>query len=414
MRMQHKAGHEIFISSRAFLVNRESDGQAVRLIGTDTDITARKKEELFGESNARILEMIALGEPAADIYDAIALMYEERHPGMRCSLLERDDNILRHGGAPSLPKEYCDAVNGLEIGPDVGSCGTSTYTGERVLVDDIETDKKWDKIKHYALPHGLRSCWSEPIKSSSGEVLGAFGMYYNHSALPNDEESDDLKSAARLAGIIMGRDQDQKRIRKLAYMDELTGLASRANFYQNLEALIDTSCREGRRFGVLYIDLDDFKNVNDSLGHDVGDLLLKEIAERLISACREVDFVARVSGDEFSVLVKDVPDEQVAASVAQSCLEKIAEPFELLTRKLMPACSIGIAHYPDDGRDLTTLLKAADTSLYAAKEYGKNRYALYEPMLSKKAEYRFQSEAVAADEIAALVKNERITSRLST
>jgi len=98
MRMQHKAGHEIFISSHAFLVKRESDGQPVRLIGTDTDITALKNKGSFGERNAKILEMIALGEPAPDIYDAIALMYEERHPGMRCSMLERHDNILLHGG----------------------------------------------------------------------------------------------------------------------------------------------------------------------------------------------------------------------------------------------------------------------------------------------------------------------------
>jgi PAS domain S-box-containing protein len=97
MRMQHKADHEIFISSHAFLVKRESDGQPIRLIGTDTDITALKKKK-NGERNAKILKMIALGESAPEVYDAIALMYEKRHPGMRCSMLERHKNILRHGG----------------------------------------------------------------------------------------------------------------------------------------------------------------------------------------------------------------------------------------------------------------------------------------------------------------------------
>jgi diguanylate cyclase (GGDEF)-like protein/PAS domain S-box-containing protein len=391
MRMCHKDGHEIFVLSRGFLVTRESDGKPVRLVGTHVDITERKKAEAFDDKNAEILEMVAVGHAAADIYDAIALMYEDRHPGMRCSMLELHGNKLLHGGAPSLPKEYCEAVHGLKNGPSVGSCGTSTYTGKRVLVENIETDPKWKKIKHVALPHGMRCCWSEPIMNSSGNVLGAFGMYYNHCALPNEEESNDLKSAARLAGIVMERDQAQKRIRALAYTDELTGLASRAHFYQHLEELIKTSGRHNHRFGLLYIDLDDFKGINDSLGHDAGDLLLKTIAKRLQSTCREIDFVARLSGDEFCILAEEV-DDNYAANFAQRCLDAISQPIELSARKLTPACSIGIARYPEDGEDITTLLKAADTSLYAAKENGKNQYAFYKRELTRKAEYRFQVE----------------------
>jgi PAS domain S-box-containing protein len=158
MRMLHKDGHEVYVLSRGFRVICESDGKPVRLVGTHVDITERKKAEAYDEKNTEILEMVAIGRPVADIYDAIALMYEDRHPGMRCSMLELHDNKLLHGGAPSLPKEYCDAVHGLKNGPNVGSCGTSTYTGKRVLVKNIETDPKWEKIKHVALPHGMRCC----------------------------------------------------------------------------------------------------------------------------------------------------------------------------------------------------------------------------------------------------------------
>lgn len=392
MRMQHKAGHEVSVLSRAFLVHRDSDRKAVRLVGTHVDITARKKAEAFDDKNAEILEMIATGKPASEIYPEIALMYEERHPGLRCSMLELEDGRLMHGGAPSLPKEYCEAVHGLKNGPNVGSCGTSTYTGKRVLVENIETDPKWAKIKHVALPHGMRCCWSEPIKSSAGVVLGAFGMYYNYPALPNEEESNDLKSAARLAGIVMERDHAQKRIRELAYIDDLTRIANRAHFYQNLEASIKRSDRNATRLGLLYIDLDNFKSVNDTLGHDAGDLLLKEIAKRLQSIARDIDFVARLSGDEFCVLVNDINDDYATAHVAQRCLSVISKPVELSARRFTPACSIGIAHYPDDGQDLSTLIKAADTSLYAAKERGKNQYMFYKPELTWKAEYRFQVE----------------------
>ncbi|MBE9067451.1 EAL domain-containing protein [Leptolyngbya cf. ectocarpi LEGE 11479] len=392
MRMQHKAGHQVSVLSRAFLVHRDSDRKAVRLVGTHVDITARKKSEAFDDKNAEILEMIATGKPASEIYPEIALMYEGRHPGLRCSMLELEDGHLMHGGAPSLPKEYCEAVHGLKNGPNVGSCGTSTYTGKRVLVENIETDPKWAKIKHVALPHGMRCCWSEPIKSSSGIVLGAFGMYYNYPALPNEEESNDLKSAARLAGIVMERDHAQKRIRELAYVDDLTRIANRAHFYQNLEVSIKRSDRNTSRFGLLYIDLDNFKSVNDSLGHGAGDLLLQEIAKRLQNVAREIDFVARLSGDEFCILVNDIDDDYAAAHVAQRCLDVISRPVELSARKFTPACSIGIAHYPDDGQDLSTLIKAADTSLYAAKERGKNQYTFYKPELTQKAEYRFRVE----------------------
>jgi len=392
MRMLHKNGHEVNILSRGFLVKRESDAKPIRLVGTHVDISERIKAKLFDENSAKILEMIAIGDSVSEIYDAIALMYEARHPGMRCSLVELHGNKLMHGGAPSIPEEYCNALNGLVYGPDIGSCGTSTYTGKQVLVENIETDYKWANLKQVALPHGMRCCWSEPILNSSGKVLGAFGMYYDYPALPDEGESKDLKSAARLAGIIMEREQDQKRIRQLAYTDELTGLASRAHFYQNLEELIKTSKRHDRRFALLYIDLDNFKDVNDSLGHDAGDLLLKEVAERLSKASREVDFVSRLSGDEFSIVVEDVIDDLSVINVAQRCLDIISKPFELSSRKHIPSCSIGIAHYPDDGKNLSVLLKAADTALYAAKESGKNCYAFYKPELTHKAEYRFQFE----------------------
>ena len=188
------------------------------------------------QQTSKILEMIAKGVPASEIYNAIALLYENRHPGMRCSLLELKGDTLIHGGAPSLPKSYCDAVNGLKNGADIGSCGTSTYTGERVLVEDIATDPKWKNLKDIALPHGMRCCWSEPIKNSKGKVLGAFGMYYNHPALPNELELADLEAGARLAGIVMERQQREDLLQKLYGAFEYT---QDAIMICNLEARLE-------------------------------------------------------------------------------------------------------------------------------------------------------------------------------
>ena len=232
MRMIHKKGHSVYVFSRGFLADSNVDDRPTRLIGTHVDITEIKGSELFILETSKILEMIATGVPADSIYDAIAKLYESRYPGMRCSMLTLEDNVLRHGGAPSLPEEYCEAVDGLEYGPDVGSCGTSTYTGKTVLVESIETDPKWRDIKQYALPHGMRCCWSEPIKNAAGEVLGAFGMYYDHTALPNNQELSDLRSAARLAAIVMNRDRSENEIRQ--HRQNLEELVSQRT--QELEA----------------------------------------------------------------------------------------------------------------------------------------------------------------------------------
>jgi len=198
-----------------YILNIFSDRVAVEL--------ERKHADALVRQSAVILEMIATGKQASSIYDAIASMYESRHPGMRCSLLELKGDRLMHGGAPSLPEAYCQAVNGLKNGQDIGSCGTSTYTGKRVLVEDIATDPKWADLKSVALPFGLRSCWSEPIKNAAGKVLGAFGMYYNHPALPNEEELADLQSAARLAGIVMQKKLKDAWVNKLSQAIEQAG-----------------------------------------------------------------------------------------------------------------------------------------------------------------------------------------------
>ncbi len=228
MRMIHKNGHEVIILSRAFLMYNNSDNKPNHLIGTHVNISKQALSAQFILTTSEILKMIATRKPANKIYDAIAHLYESRHPGLRCSMLILEDNKLIHGGAPSMPKEYCDAVNGLENGPEVGSCGKSTYTGKRVLVENIETDPKWKNLKQAALPHGMRCCWSEPIKNSLGEVLGAFGMYYNHTALPNKEESKDLESAARLAGIVMEREKQE--IELIQHRQNLEQLVSKRTF----------------------------------------------------------------------------------------------------------------------------------------------------------------------------------------
>jgi len=209
----------------------------------------------------------------------------------------------------------------------------------------------------------------------------------------------DLGMAPNLSNVVLGTVQDitqqratDRRIRELAYTDKLTGLASRAYFYKHMEDVIKAAERREERFALLYLDLDGFKDINDSLGHDMGDELLRIVSQRLQGALRDTDFIARLSGDEFCILVDNVLDQYDAADVATRCLQATNKPVLLGKREVRPRCSIGVAHFPEDGRDLQTLLKAADSAMYAAKDQGKHRYAFYRPELTREVEQRLHIE----------------------
>ncbi|MDO7086398.1 EAL domain-containing protein [Pseudocolwellia sp. AS88] len=389
MRMRHKSGHYLHTITRVVQVTRDAEDKPIRLIGNHVDISQQRKAELFEHRYNNVLKMIAQGEPAIDVYNEIIHIYEGRHNGIRCSMIELEGNILKHGSAPSLPQEYCKVIDGLMNGPNIGSCGTSTYTGKRVIVEDIATDPKWSSIKHIVLPYGMRSCWSEPVISSIGEVLGTFAMYKDYPCVPNTEESFALSAAARLTSIVMERDKNQKRIKSLAYADELTGLANRSHLFASIKELISASEKKHKPFSLLYIDLDNFKSVNDSLGHDIGDYLLQVIAQRLISLGDKVDSVSRIGGDEFCVILSD---QDNAALIAQEVIDTVSKTIKLSGRNFNPTCSVGIARYPDDGTSLECLLKASDIALYSAKKTGKNCFAFYKIELSIIAEYHFRAE----------------------
>lgn len=184
----------------------------------------------------------------------------------------------------------------------------------------------------------------------------------------------------------------EQRIMELAFYDSLTKLSSRSSFNKQLQDLIISSHRRSSKFAVLYLDLDDFKNINDSFGHDVGDKLLIEVANRLRNLLRESDFASRLGGDEFCMLINDIKNNRCAENVAKRCLALLAQPFILEGREIIPHASIGIAIYPQDGSDANVLIKAADTAMYEAKKAGKKQYMLYETAMTDAAQHRLTIE----------------------
>jgi PAS domain S-box-containing protein len=171
------------------------------------DISNRKRREALLAGENRVLEMVARGDSLADILDNLCLMVEEQATGVLASILLMDPNgkQLRHGGAPNLPKTYTEAIDGAFIGPAVGSCGTAAYRGKQVIVSDIATDPLWDDFRELALTHSLRACWSTPIFSSEGKVIGTFAMYYRQPRTPTAREQETIRHITHLAGVAVQR-----------------------------------------------------------------------------------------------------------------------------------------------------------------------------------------------------------------
>jgi len=181
-----------------------------------------------------------------------------------------------------------------------------------------------------------------------------------------------------------------ERIHRLAHYDATTELPNRVLLQDRLLHAINHAARVGKRLALLFLDLDGFKQINDTYGHSAGDEVLRLVGVRLTSRLRKADIVARVGGDEFAVVVSDVEQGNDVQTICDQLLEVITEPYELSGQDSRVTTSIGIAMFPEDGSDVQTLLKHADAAMYRAKESGKNRYAFYEPEMNQRAEERLQ------------------------
>jgi len=214
----------------------EESGE-IEFVGAVMDITERKLAEALRDEESHILEMIARDAPLEEILEKLVLAVEAQFAGLLCSvlLLDEDGQHVRHGAAPSLPKAYTKAIDGLCIGPNAGSCGTAMYRREPVVVTDILQDPLWELYREVAKPYGLRACWSVPILAHSGKALGSFAMYYREPRSPRPAEARALELATHLAGIAIERklareererlreaQSDLARVSRVTTMGELT------------------------------------------------------------------------------------------------------------------------------------------------------------------------------------------------
>ena len=468
------------------------------------EVLLREQLELEQLTRNRVLEGLAKGEACAEILAKVIEGAEKLNPKSLCSILLLDETgkHLIQGAANHLPDFYNEAINGLAIGRGVGSCGTAAYTGQRVIVEDIMMHPYWEPFTEITQAADLYACWSEPILSPKGKVLGTFAIYYREVKAPSKQDLEFITRMADLTAITIERKQaadelriaattfqshdavvitdvngtiervnqaytditgyssedvlgmnsrvlssgrhdkdffvamfaslaekgkwegeiwnrrksgesypermiitavydgskithyvgifsdisdkkaNEEEIQKLAFYDPLTGLPNRRLLLDRLEQAVMSAKRHNNFGALIYMDLDRFKSLNDTLGHHVGDELLIQVAQRIEGIIRTEDTACRLGGDEFVVLISraetvlnDVIEQ--AAFIAEKIRDKINQPFELSGGKQNFTTSIGVSVFPDLVALPEEILEQADTAMYRSKKMGRNRVSFF-------------------------------------
>lgn len=477
----------------------------------------------------QFLEMLLSDRSLESLLHELILLIQDKQPDCLGSilLLSEDGKHLQHGAAPDLPDFYVHAIDNVEIGEGVGSCGTAAATRHLVVVEDIQKHPYWEKYRSLASSAGLRACWSQPIISTSGKVLGAFAMYYTSVRFPTGQDLLLIHEAARLAqasiefrraethrvlsetitqhlplGLmitdasfnilevnpaftqitgyhhneLIGRKPDammsdhaqlneyarilkhlparknwttevlvsrrngerfnaelcfsavrndhneiercialisdiserkrsEETIHYQANYDLLTNLPNRNLFYNRLNWMLEQCRHKNGRFTLMLMDLDYFKEINDTLGHDAGDELLVKIGARLQQCIGRKDTVARLGGDEFGLLITGQQDSETLAGIADTLLQNVSRSISIRQmRDCRISSSLGISRFPDDGATLEQLLKAAEQALYSTKASGRDGYAFFTPAMYEEA----QTQALLHQELRHAVTNQEL------
>jgi diguanylate cyclase (GGDEF)-like protein/PAS domain S-box-containing protein len=389
-------------------------GQARYRVSTRRDITARKRTEGLERHRSAILECIARHEPLEGVLTRITTMIEDQLPQAMACVTQLLDGRLQIISAPSLPMGFVRGVDGLSSGMVAASCGTAAFHGVNVITPDISSDPLWADQLKLAEEFRVKAAWSIPIFGSDGarpaslpgsssypgisgnssevSALGTVAAYHQRIAEPSETDMHLLEMAAQLAAIAIEQSNLNARLNHQAQHDALTGLPNRAQFKKRLEKTLEQAKRHNEQVGVVFLDLDGFKHVNDTLGHGIGDQLLRAVAERLRHRVRRTDSLTRMGGDEFALVSSEVKQPEGAMKVARKMLAALKEPFSIAGHELHVTGSIGISISPEDANDAATLERHADTALYRAKANGRNNAQCFTAEMNTAAQERLELE----------------------
>ncbi len=359
---------------------------------------ALRKEVREREGLNRIFHGIASSKSLDEVLSLMIEQIEQENPEMLCSilLLSKDKRHLLHGASGRLPKFYTEAINGIQIGKGVGSCGTAAYLRDRIIVENIDEHPYWAAYLDLTTQANLHACWSEPIFSSERKVLGTFAIYSSVPKKPQKADLEKIDNFAQLASLAIEKKNAEEKISYLAFYDPLTALPNRRLLHDRLKQELVIVERYHFHGALMFLDLDHFKALNDTLGHQAGDELLIQVAKRLQECVREVDTVARLGGDEFVVLLKTSESyssfEQVstyALMIAKRIQLALYIPYALKDgHEHVVTSSIGVTLFGQNNHDAFALFKQADIAMYEAKNSGRNTYRFYSEEMARETNQR--------------------------
>ncbi|MDD2759182.1 MAG: EAL domain-containing protein [Methylomonas sp.] len=375
----------------------EYDG-AGEIIGVSVlviDVSHLRRQQIIESHRQRVFERLACGDDLPGVLTQVALYVESAKPGVCCCILVQDERqvALQLVVAPSMPESYRAELETTLLANEMGRCRgwpASLTSGARVIVDDPCKEACLGYGQCFVRDMGTAACWFEPILSSSGQLQGVLCLYLKRKESLDQEGSDLLLQASRLSALAIERKAREQRIYSMACYDALTGLPNRRLFGNRLHEEIIKAERGNYGLAVLFIDLDRFKEVNDTLGHRAGDDLLMEAAKRMRSCVRESDTLARLGGDEFVIILPEIADAGPFERVAQQIVAVMQRPFDCGENSAYVTASVGVALYPFDGDDAESLLHNADKTMYVAKEAGRNTYSISCHRLSECEQRRLQ------------------------
>ena len=382
MRMIHRNGSIVWIEQHNVPVF-DAEGNRVALEGIARDITARKQRE----QELHLLQSITLAvSEAEDMEAALSIVLR--------AVCEATGWVIGQAWVPATEDGRLFVCSPAWYGRERGleafraACehwvveGSGTDLQARVVRERVplwlrDIDTRDDFSRHqYAADAGLKAMVAVPV--TTGAEIEAIMEFFTREPRPEDEPLvHTVSSVAAQLGAVIRRKRSEERLMYLAHHDVLTDLPNRALFSDRLRQALFEANRQGRLVAVAFLDLDRFKNINDSLGHETGDQLLRGVADRLRANVRESDTVARISGDEFMLVLPGLTNVDDASRIAQKILAGLSQPLIITGHELYVSASLGIAIYPHDAKDVEGLLRNADVAMYRAKETGRNAYQFY-------------------------------------
>ena len=352
------------------------------------NINVQKAEQATSSERDVILEMIINGAALPEILHQVAETVERQVPDSVCVIMLEQARKLYLSAAPSLSAEFRTALRSLEIREGEWPSATALMLKERVVVPSLVRARYRASVLEQFTENLFLSCVSVPLLDGLGESLGTLDLYSKTPGPFPGDVLDVVDKACHLATLATEHHRVAERVLYKAQYDALTGLVNRQVFEERLKEAVSVAHHLHAPLALLFIDVDDFKGINDLLGHGIGDQVLQELAHRFNRCVQPQDTLARISGDEFTVILPFCLQEK-AVEVARSILETLSVPFEVGGRELYVMVAVGICMFPEDGMDAEALQFGADLAMYHAKSR-KQGFAVFEPEFNRRSHERFQ------------------------